>query len=317
MAKNPKSSRSSGDAGPLPLRPTLAPLPDLAVCQLRAAFDNLNQMYGLGLRPRGFKVLGLVGDDDARREVIEWIADKAIVPCGDMLFPRSIQLVRRSEAPDLGAADHEAFQASVAERVHVGDFAVRLTFDDPALGPVESLAVVNDQGIQYDALLFGFFTIAQGQLPPDSACTDCEWWRFGWIWQSGFANMTRGEVKICLTVVCDNAGRAIDCLSSRHCFMQLGDCSTQIANVRRVGNCCRALCAWGVATGTVGVKVTLTAGRLTVTFSGTLGSTAQGGRSLRDCCPPRQIVPTSTQLPADTEDDDTVEVVGAKPCGCA
>lgn len=305
------------EQSPLPvLPPSLARLPDPAVRQLRSSLDNLNKVYGLSVNASGFKAIGIVATEDHRVSVIQWINQNAVFPVGEMDRSRSVRFLSGADAATQTGARIEDFLAGVGDRVSLGDFAVQMQYSDPVAGDFSTIAIVGPEGIKFDTLLFGVFTSAPGQLDPYSARTDCEWWRFGWIWQSTFAEMTRGEVKMCLTVICDNAGNAIDCDTSKHCFMQIGTCDVDITNVKAAGNCCTADCAWGVATGTVTAKVKLNLGRLTVEFEGTFGSTAKGGRTLRDCCPPQPIpTPTSIRVPSDTGLDQRQLILMAANAG--
>lgn len=280
--------------------------------QLAAGAANWNDIYGDVVRLTGFRLLGRCATRPQRDAVRGWLAAHSVFPTGNADYPESLELHAIDEATDESAA---ATLATIDDRLALGDQVVEISWSRGDADQFKTLAIADREGLRYDSLLTNVATSGPVEYEPDERHTDCVDIRIGWIWQRQRQDMTRGRILLCLSAECDAAGRLVRCPEpTRFMFMQLGSVDGDVINVRRVGNCCVALCAWAWATATITVKVKAKYGGLEIEISGGFGTVGKGGRELKDCCPKGAAQPVDekpqqkpVETPAGGEHPHTVE----------
>ncbi|HEY6063780.1 MAG TPA: hypothetical protein VIV35_09235, partial [Chitinophagaceae bacterium] len=212
--------------------------------------------------------------------------------------PSSASAERIASFPTIPADDLTAWKNTTRDLIKIGQHRVRVKWMKGTT-PFTTLCITDDKTIIYDNM-FSNTAISNHH----SRCYDSH---LCWIWQSTYADCSRGAIWADLTVTCDADG-------TPHCTNDCGGWMTGgTANckcvVTKVANCCHMEYTWAWACGFKKVKFKLDAKgvKFEAEIEGYLGSEGSGDGSCEQCCPKPPVTVNPVTTPKTT---GTAGIVG-------
>lgn len=289
---------------------------DVCVAELAIAREQWNRLHGGHCRLEDWVCLGECSGRASTEAYLAWLASG--VPClkGDLGRGAELELV------SAGVAGQPAHPELVS-LLRLPSLLFKVRWSTPEGGGFETFAIGQPEGLRFDPLMACAVLEEERIIPPTERNTDIFHRDFGWIWQSK-GSYTRGFVHAELTVVCDG-GKAVKCRYFASHGFNLGSSDIKLLPTPPAvsGACAQTAYKWAIATGSITASVTVVAGGLNASFSGTFGSTAGGEGGLLDCCKAdAEPVPTATgvqtgatQVRIQLPDGTVISVQSGVPAG--
>jgi hypothetical protein len=289
---------------------------------LKTSLRNWNKLFGKNVEMEGWSYYGEITTKKQANDIRDEMTDplKVYFPSWQASEPNKMRILRIRDDRTVTRNKVKKWQEMVRKSVKVGQHAILIRWKNNQKGKLpktfETTCVVDKKSIVYDSMLSNTVTVDS-----HSRCFD---YHIGWIWQTNFADMTRGKIWADCNPVCSPNGTLISCDFDCGGDMVLGDakCAGSVAPVPGT-NCCNLSYSWGWGTPLITVSVTIVAGKSTVVVSGSLGSKGSGMGACTCCCaatPVRPPRPTSsTTVPSGSNRPREVSIAGAmcnEPCYC-
>lgn len=272
-----------------------AQAPSAARALVDRAIENWNRIYGTTVKAINWNYEGTIGDENKRSAVIAEITDpeKAWMPAGDFNLPAEMTADRVSSDRSISKAALDKWKNDVAGKLKTGQHLMRLNWQKSGT-PFSSLCVTGESDIVYDNML------SNAVIPAHhSRCEDS---RLGWLWQSEYKDMTRGEITADLVITCNGATPICD--HRCNAWMSAGDAKIT-CDIATNGNCCRLTWAYGWACGFKSVKVTGKGWGIEI--EGYIGSSGTGSGSCTECCPIPPVPAQPVIMPDAKTDNDPLK----------
>lgn len=253
-------------------------LPAMPKILVEKAIDNWNKVYGTNVRATGWTYEGKIRTEKERQSAISEITNptKAWMPQVNLDRPSAASADRVSSFPAIPASDIRSWKDSVSSKIKSGQHKVRVKWMKGTT-TFTTLCITDDKTIIYDNMFSN--TALQDH---HSRCYDSH---LCWIWQSSYADCSRGAIWADLTVKCDPDGTP-HCTNDCGGWMSGGTANCKCV-VTKVGNCCHMEYTWAWACGFKKVKFKLDAKgvKFEAEIEGYLGSEGSGDGSCEECCP--------------------------------
>ena len=280
-----------------------AQLPATVLSQLEAAKENWNTLYGNHVQFVSYEYLGIVSTETERMNTVNEISDRSQIwmPTGEIKVDSVIEPDPNISADKIESdatvteEDYQKWKSAIDGLVKLGQHKVRINWKKGS-ETFYTIQVADNTTIVYDNMLSNVFTAMH-----QTVCLNV---RIGWIWQTTFQTMTRGEIIAELNPKCTNDGKVITCDKKCEAFMQLGDAQIQCKTVRINWNCCQMEYTYGAAAGFK--KLKFAAGRFKFEIEGILGSSFVGDASCTVCCPTLATPPSNIDVTTKCEGQSVV-----------
>ncbi len=254
--------------------------PAAVLKQLATARTNWNRRFGKQVKMTGWTYHGTIQDRVHAKEIETEMTDpiKVWFPSWNDSTPGPIKFLRIKDDPTVTRALIAKWKKLVRSHIQVGEHVFRISWLRGGK-KVSSVCVTNGQSVVYDSILSN--TVITDH---HSRCFD---YHIGWIWQTNFADMTRGKIWADCIPNCKPDGSLLICDQNCGGDMTLGTAKCVPISCKRIpgSDCCNLAYSWGWGTPLITVKVTLKGKFGSVTVSGILGSSGSGSGSCTCCCP--------------------------------